>query len=538
MAQENNLLGKPPAIPLVLCLPLAAGGLAALYAACLLPAKQVEFSVLSTMTDPAAWTRELDWPSIFSAGSQYVEMLTFTLNVCGIFWLLVACAGLLSRRPWGLNAVRAGWLVVVPFSLLAGMVAYVGTTNLFETLKLLGEKPPPAIDVFALRWSYLRWSLLAVVVAGGMLVLSWRAMTIRLYHPRPPAAAPGDALVENIRTSGADPRYRRSWLSSSFLHYLIIIVLPFLWALRGCVEPYRVPYGSGKAAVVRVMRMVRQKKQKRKKYLLRENAAVYWDLPDLVKDSKIAEEVDEATQLTHTADRNAVHGAMGAGGGTKGGWPEGVPGGKIRFIRMEYRGLDWDDGMDEKSAADINFLNFLRQEVPFPVAHKGESHPIRLLKKYPRGFAPPFIYMTGQDRIDTSSYDMGVLREYLLDGGMLFADCGGPRWDGSFRGFIAAALPGMRLIDIPDDDELYQMPYTFSNGAPSLWHHGGMRALGVKHKGRWIVFYHPGDMNDAWKTGNSGMDSDLADKSFQMGINVLYYAITHYLELTKKHRKL
>jgi hypothetical protein len=81
------------------------------------------------------------------------------------------------------------------------------------------------------------------------------------------------------------------------------------------------------------------------------------------------------------------------------------------------------------------------------------------------------------------------------------------------------------------------MPYTFANGAPPLWHHGGMRALGIKHKGRWVVFYHPGDINDAWKTGHSGISPELARGAFQMGINIIYYAFTNYLEETAKYRK-
>ena len=65
--------------------------------------------------------------------------------------------------------------------------------------------------------------------------------------------------------------------------------------------------------------------------------------------------------------------------------------------------------------------------------------------------------------------------------------------------------------------------------------------MGVKAKvngrERWVVFYHPGDINDAWKTGNSGLDPDTADGAFRMGVNIIYYAFTHYLEDTRKYRK-
>ena len=145
--------------------------------------------------------------------------------------------------------------------------------------------------------------------------------------------------------------------------------------------------------------------------------------------------------------------------------------------------------------------------------------------------------MTGSGRISTSPRDRKILRDYLLGGGMLFADCGGAGWDRSFRGFIQSVLPQYQLVNISDDDPIYRQPYEFLNGAPPLWHHGGMRALGMKHRGRWAVFYHPGDMNDAWKMGRSGVSEDIARASYDMGVNIVYYAFTQYLELTRKYRK-
>ena len=47
------------------------------------------------------------------------------------------------------------------------------------------------------------------------------------------------------------------------------------------------------------------------------------------------------------------------------------------------------------------------------------------------------------------------------------------------------------LNELQDDDMIYQLPYVFPNGAPAFWAHGGTRPLGVKHEGRWVVFYHP-----------------------------------------------
>ena len=530
---------KTHPIPTVLCVPLALLAVAALRAVILLPVARAELAFWLDHVGMDQYVFQLlDGPALalLLAGPAF-RALSATLWVCGAFWALASVIGLLVRRAWALAFLRAAYLAVLLAAAIYAYVVFLATGEIAEAVKQAApEFEGLARKMFVLQWHYVRWAVLAGLVAAGMLVLSWQGRSIALFHAAAAGQAPGDQILENLRTGGQDPSYRKSWLSSTLIHWFLIIALPFLLLFRGCIDPYLVPHGRGQARVTRVMRVVRRQKKNRKKYILRQNAAVYWDIPDL-NESNIAKQVDEDTQQTWQTDRNAVHGKMGAGDGKQGGWPDGVPGGKIRFIRMEYRGRDWDDGMDAKSRADINFLTFLKQEVPFPVARKSESHRIGLLKRYPKGFAPPFVYMTGSSTINVSSRDRRILRDYLLDGGMLFADAGSWQWDRSFRSFIKSVFPDKRLIDIADDDELFQMPYVFANGAPPLWHHGGFRALGIKHKGRWCVFYHPGDINDAWKTGSSGMDTEIADKAFQMGINIMYYAITKYLQLTKKHRK-
>ncbi|MFZ4394090.1 MAG: DUF4159 domain-containing protein [Kiritimatiellia bacterium] len=126
---------------------------------------------------------------------------------------------------------------------------------------------------------------------------------------------------------------------------------------------------------------------------------------------------------------------------------------------------------------------------------------------------------------------------YLLDGGLLFASAARPQWHRSFQSFIQQVFPGQNLLDISSDDPIFRFPYSFSNGAPSLWHHGGVRAMGIKHNDRWVVFYHPGDIHDAWKTGASGMDSKLSEDATKVGINVIYYAFTHYQEMARGNQK-
>jgi hypothetical protein len=417
---------------------------------------------------------------------------------------------------------------------------------------VIDEVQTNPVVVFFWRYDALWPATCGVLLFVFLHVLSWRRAVINYYrreHDETPAI--GDRILENLRTHGPDPQFRKSALSSVSLHILVIIIIPLLLSFLGCVEPYRIQKGSGTpnfggATPVKVKKMV--KKKKVKKYLLNKQSIISFHVPTL-DESKVSEQVEKETQVTYEANPMRVlegAGGYGPGGGGKmgvgnkngpGGWPDGSENAKFRFIRMEYNGSGWADGMDAISRADMNFLDFFRKITGFKTAEAPESHGMALLSRYPKGLAPPFVYMTGDGDINVSSREMRILREYLMEGGLLFADCGSPRWDSSFRNFIQAVLPGQPLCIIADDDPIFQIPFPFVNGAPPIWHHGGRRALGIKNRDRWIVFYHPGDINDAWKTGHSGLDPEMWKGSMEMGINIVYYAFTHYLEATRKYRK-
>ncbi|NQT91571.1 MAG: DUF4159 domain-containing protein, partial [Lentisphaerae bacterium] len=129
-----------------------------------------------------------------------------------------------------------------------------------------------------------------------------------------------------------------------------------------------------------------------------------------------------------------------------------------------------------------------------------------------------------------------VLRRFLLNGSLLFGDAGSAQFHGSFVGLSRQLFPESPMRVIADDDPIFLLPFQFPNGAPPLWHHGGTRAMGVKHGGRWVVFYHPGDVNDAWKTGHSGMDPELAQQAYHLGVNIVYYSFMRYFDATRKYR--
>ena len=479
---------------------------------------------------------EADGVGLFFTGVALVLAGAAVMATVG--GLAALLPGRLALRIVRLGFVAAYVAVAAYLLLVARTVGVIGQHKL-----TIDELPQDAVTLFTLWWSFSAAAFLPLLMALVGHVMSWRASTLTLFgsgHTAEDTAA-GDRIIENVRTGGGDPLFRKSWLSSLSGHLLLIVVIPWLVRSIGCSERYSVPHGSGEEAVAAVVQVAKPVKKKKRRYMLNLNSAIILSRPDIDKDSDVEENVEKASEITYVADANSAQaragGKMGKGGGKTGGWPDGVGDDPVRFFRIKHGGPGWDDGMDEVSRADMNFLEEFKKVTGFKIARSPEARTIAQLKNFDKGFAPPFLYLTGAGSIPVSSGDVKILRDYLLDGGMLFADAGSPQFHDSFRALMAAVFPDRQLVTIADDDPIFQAPFVFPNGAPPLWHHGGNRALGVKHLNRWAVFYHPGDINDAWKTGASGMSRDLANASYRLGVNIIYYSFTNYLDLTRKHRK-
>jgi hypothetical protein len=179
--------------------------------------------------------------------------------------------------------------------------------------------------------------------------------------------------------------------------------------------------------------------------------------------------------------------------------------------------------------ADYNLLVKFNEWTGMKIAKDTEFREIERLKFFPKKKSPPFVFMTGMRGISISDREARVLREYCLnEGGMLFIDNGGGHFDSAVKSMLRKVFPGKPLVDIPNDDPIYQRPYVFPDGAPPFWHHAGYRAKGVRDEGRWVVFYHPGDINDAWRDDHSGASAEVADQAYKLGINVMFYAFNQY----------
>jgi Domain of unknown function (DUF4159) len=456
----------------------------------------------------------------------------------GILALLCVLAGAAGffRHPFTRHALSLPlYLTYLLAAAYAWLVWRAGFGALAANITISGS----VLDtpyVIGLWWA-VTWPVLAAAAYAGWVHVMLRSRSVHAAFTREEGAPmPGDRVLEDLRTHGRDRRNRLSIYASVFTHVLILFIIPWMLSFCGNVEAYKLPKGSGEP-VVAVVKMVKPKKKKKQKLTLRANSAILYDQPDL-DDTVVDQQMEEQTKATYMAS-NAKAGKMGKGGGKEGGWPEGMEDYKIRFIRLEHSGAGWDDGMDE-TYADINFLRAFAEATGFKkIANKGESHSIALLKKYPKDGFPPFVYLTGNaDMGRVSTDDIKILRDYCLNGGLLIADAGSARFHQSFTHFMRQVFPDKPLVDIADDEMVYQIPFGFPDGAPAFWHHGGRRALGVKHEGRWCVFYHPGDMNDAWKSqAYTDVTPEMRDAAMNLGINLVYYAFNQWNDAVAKEKK-
>jgi len=369
----------------------------------------------------------------------------------------------------------------------------------------------------------LFWSLMTLPWTG-LLFLGLVQRWIRRRYGFASPAEWGEKALVSLKTGGKDRRWRSS-IYYALTIFFFLIFGPYIMIMWGWEDPYTLPKGGGEQVFEEVS--VKKVKKKKKPKKLTVNPWSPYILERMnIDDVVTVKELDEETKDTYVAQQKVVN--KGGKGKGSGGWPDGVENSRIRFIRLEYRGGDWNQDMGK--GADYNLLLKFHEWTGMKIAKDTESRPIIRLKFFPKRQAPPFVFMTGMGGISISDAEAKALREYCVrECGLLFIDNGGGHFDGSVRNMLRKVFPGKSLVDVPNDDPIHQRPYMFPDGAPPFWHHSGYRPLGIRDDdGRLMVYYHPGDINDAWKDGHSGASSEVADQAYKLGVNVMFYAFNQY----------
>ena len=318
----------------------------------------------------------------------------------------------------------------------------------------------------------------------------------------------------DIRHEGR-PRRKLNQSLSGLLSYSMVFTLAYLVVTQigGCSEIYEMPAGGGEQK--QIAQKVKVQKVIRRKFVINPFSAIRFRIPPI---DEVQLQLTEITEHAYTVGYGKGEGA-GFAGGTKLG--------KVRFIRLEYSGGDWNQ--DFGIGADLNMLLEYGVRTSQKVGERTESRRISDLRAFPIGKSPPFVFMTGQKNIVISAREVKILREYLLEKhGMVFCDNGGSRqFHNQFIAMMNRILPAVRPVPIPLDDVIHRIPYQIPF-LPFVAPHGGQEALGWKVEGRWAVYYHPGDINDAWTDDHSGVKPEIWEACYQLGTNVIFYAHTEY----------
>ncbi len=484
----------------------------------------------------------------------------FFMHAAGIALIISAVVGLTAAgialwpNPRGKIALTVSICCVY-----VGSAAWIYLAD--TTVDVVGDKQlvyhgtvPDLEDLVHLKMKWVLPGLAAGLIALGLHFLSTRRAVLASYGLIDDSSVDmnPEAMAHRL-THPIDPGKHKSIDFSLALHFLILVLLPLALLLHLGSDAYLIPGGGGggggggadgqvKKAQATVKMVKKKPPTRRKKHFGRTNSAISLFFPS-IDDSTVATDVAEITENTYQANVNDAdaggfagegQGGFGHGPGSGGGFGGGAAGGTIRFIRIQYDDPSWNDGNDE-SRADMNFLDEMRKVSHLKTADHSEAIPVGAIRNFKKGKAPPFLYFTGTGgAINLSPEDVHILRQYCLDGGMILADAGSEEWGRAFRSFIVTVFPERELLDISNDDPIFQQPFAFPGGAPPLWHHDGSRARGVKIDGRWAVFYFPGNLNDAWKTGHGGQPPAIVTQSMRLGMNIVWYSFVHYLDATKQ----
>ncbi len=313
----------------------------------------------------------------------------------------------------------------------------------------------------------------------------------------------------------------RQSISVMFGYLVLFLLLVFLlFQLSGCHELYEMPAGGGEQKpnqpVVKVQKVIK------KKIIFNPLSKVIAKVPPI---EEIKLQLMEITKHAYT---------VGYGKGAGAGFAGGTNRGKVRFIRLEYNGGDWDQGID----ADLNMLVQYNLRTQHKIAERPETRKVIQLRNFPVGKSPPIVYMTGQKNISLGKTETDVLREYLTEKhGMLFADNGGSaHWGNQFKSLMNRVLPNVSYIRVPLDHPIHRIPFPIPF-LPYVAPHGGTDALAWVVNGRIVAYYHPGDIGDAWADDHAGVPAQIWEACYQLGTNVIFYGHTEYSKWLEARKK-
>lgn len=197
--------------------------------------------------------------------------------------------------------------------------------------------------------------------------------------------------------------------------------------------------------------------------------------------------------------------------------------GAFQIARLQYDGGgDWYNGQTEEP----NLLDFIKSNTNIKVNDNFMSVNI----SSDAIFSYPFLFMTGHGNVSFTPDEVVRLRNYLENGGFLYAD-DDYGMDASFRGEIKKVFPDNELIELPFNYGLYHDFYDFPNGVPKIEKHNGKpsQGFGIFYKGRLVVYYtYESNPSDGWDDPDvHDFKQDKRLEALKFGTNLIIWSMCH-----------
>jgi len=198
-------------------------------------------------------------------------------------------------------------------------------------------------------------------------------------------------------------------------------------------------------------------------------------------------------------------------------------GGDLTIARLKYSGGgDWynDPSIIPNLARELNRRTTVRANEEQAILSLSDEALFRF----------PFLYITGHGNIVFTEKEMERLRNHLTHGGFLYAD-DDYGMDPYFRREMKKVFPDKEFVELPFDHPIYHLLYPFPEGLPKIHKHDNKppKGYGLFHEGRMIVYYtYETNISDGWADPHVHNDpEEKREEAFQMGINIVLYALTH-----------
>jgi len=140
----------------------------------------------------------------------------------------------------------------------------------------------------------------------------------------------------------------------------------------------------------------------------------------------------------------------------------------------------------------------------------------------------PIAYIAGHGNISFSDAETELLRNYLVNGGFLFAD-DDYGMDISFRREMKKVFPELNFVEIPFSHPLYHTYFNFDQGLPKVHEHAGgpPKGFGLFYKNRMVCFYSFNtDISDGCENEEIHHDpASIREQALRMAVNIFIYAL-------------